>query len=266
MVLLRSRAVLPRHTAVPSLALDDPAAYPTLEACAGTPIVAGNRLELLLNGQEIFPARLAVIAAAEGSITFAPYYYARSAIGHQLAEALAARSRAGVRVNVLLDRIGALGIPREYVQTMRRAGCRVAMFRPLRQALRSGRINNRNHRRILVVDGRLGITGGSGIGPRWKGDGRTAEHWRDTDVRVEGPVVASLQAVFARDWLEATGEVLGGVSYFPGVGHRGNVVARSSPRPRPSATWRSTRCSCSPSPRPGARSPSPTPTSCRTRC
>jgi cardiolipin synthase len=136
-----------------------------------------------------------------------------------------------VGVNVLLDAFGALNMPSEYVDLMRASGCHVAFFRPLSQfAIR--RYNNRNHRRIVVIDGRLGFTGGSGVSRKWMGNGRVPDHWRDTDVRLEGPVVEYLQAAFAENWLEATGMVLGGEAYFPRpIEPRGQVhvqVVRSS--------------------------------------
>ena len=120
---------------------------------------------------------------------------------------------------------------------MTRAGCQVFTFRPLSPLVALspfgfGKSNNRNHRRILVVDGRVGFTGGMGVSPKWLGNGRTEGHWRQTDVRLEGPVVASLQGAFVESWLEATGQVLGGAPYFPPLSRRGSVVAqvvRSSP-------------------------------------
>jgi cardiolipin synthase A/B len=115
---------------------------------------------------------------------------------------------------------------------MRRSGCHVVYFRPL-NPLRLLSLNYRNHRRIVVVDGRVGFTGGAGVSRKWMGDGRTERHWRDTDVRVEGPVVEYLQAGFAENWLEATGEVLGGEAYFPSLatpaGPTYAQVVRSSP-------------------------------------
>jgi cardiolipin synthase A/B len=128
-------------------------------------------------------------------------------------------------------------MPVEYRETMTRAGCQVATFRPLSPlsllaAVGFGRANKRNHRRILVVDGRVGFTGGSGLSPKWMGDGRTKGHWRETDVRVEGPVVASLQGAFVENWLDATSNVLGGESYFPRPPRSGSVsaqIVRSSP-------------------------------------
>jgi cardiolipin synthase A/B len=220
------------HVSLPTLRLGEPSFFPTLEAYAGAPIVGGNTVEILLNGEHIFPAVLAGIRSAQRTITYAQYYYADGPVARDIAEALAERCRAGVGVNVLLDAFGSLSIPGEYLATMRASGCHVVWFRPLSQYV-FRRYYHRNHRRILVVDGRVGFTGGAGVSRKWMGNGRTEDHWRDTDVRVEGPVVEYMQAAFVEQWLEATGMVLGGEAYFPRpIESRGQVhaqVARSSP-------------------------------------
>ena len=220
------------HVALPPLRLGEPSFFPTLEAYAGSPIVGGNAVEVLLNGEQIFPTVLTGIRAAQRTITYAQYHFEDGPVARDIAEALADRCQAGVGVSVLLDAFGSLHMPREYVERMRDAGCHVVWFRPLsRYVFR--RYYHRNHRRILVVDGRVGFTGGAGVSRKWMGNGRIEHHWRDTDVRVEGPVVEYLQAAFAENWLEATGMVLGGEAYFPRPAEpRGQVhaqVARSSP-------------------------------------
>jgi cardiolipin synthase len=214
-------ARVPSHFAVPQLAVADPAFIPTIEAYAIAPVGSGNTVDVLLNGDQIFPALLAAIRSARETITYAQYFYEEGPIAREIAEAFAERCRAGA----------------EYRETMTRAGCQVATFRPLSPlslvaVFGVGRANKRNHRRILVVDGRIGFTGGSGVSPKWMGDGRTRDHWRDTDVRVEGPVVASLQGAFVENWLDATNDVLGGESYFPRPSRPGAVsaqIVRSSP-------------------------------------
>jgi cardiolipin synthase len=221
------------HLAVPPLALglsDDLRA--TMEAYGQSPIVGGNRVDILLNGEQIFPAILEAIGSARTSITYAQYTFEDGPVARDVAGALADRCRAGVKVHVLLDGVGSLSMPPEHSEAMTRAGCHVVSFRPLGPfTLR--RANNRNHRRVLVIDGRVGFTGGSGVSRLWMGNGRIANHWRDTDVRLEGPVVAYLQGAFAENWLEATGTLLGGESYFPrSLAPRGQVsvqVVRSSP-------------------------------------
>jgi phosphatidylserine/phosphatidylglycerophosphate/cardiolipin synthase-like enzyme len=221
---------------LPQLAAADPSFLLTLEAYTSA-AHAGNSVDVLLNGDQIFPAALEAIRSARKTITYAQYFYEEGSIGVELMEAFAERCRAGVQTHILLDGFGTLMIPAQYRDSMTSAGCEVSTFRPLNPLVLLspfgfGRGNNRNHRRILVVDGRVGFAGGVGVSPKWRGNGRTKGHWRQTDVRIEGPVVASLQAAFVQNWLEATGNVLGGELYFPPLARRGPVVAqvvRSSP-------------------------------------
>jgi cardiolipin synthase len=220
------------HIQLPSIALGEPSFFPTLEAYAQAPIVGGNRIDLFTSGDTLFPAMLDAIRSAEKTISYAQYTYEEGPIAQDFAEALAERCRANVTVNVLLDGIGSLNMPPEYRTVMTEAGCHVVTFRPL-GPFTLGRANNRNHRRLLIVDGRVGFTGSSGIGKAWMGDGHTKEHWRNTDMRIEGSAVAYLQGAFAENWLEATGAVLGGEDFFPrSIGPQGQVYAqvlRSSP-------------------------------------
>jgi cardiolipin synthase A/B len=220
------------HLHLPTVTIDQPEFRATVVGYTGSAIVSGNRVDLLFNGQDIFPAKLAAIRGAKTSINYAQYVFEEGDNAAAVAEALAERCRAGVTVNVLLDAFGSLLMPSPYRQTLDDAGCRVASYRPLKP-FALDRYNFRNHRRILVVDGRIGVTGGSGTSGKWSGDGRQKGHWRDTDVRVEGPVVEQLQGAFAENWLEATGFALGGKTYFPQPAvARGAIAAqavRSSP-------------------------------------
>jgi cardiolipin synthase len=217
---------------LPALQAGDPTFSATLAAYSGSAVVSGNRVEILLNGDEIFPAKLRTIRSARKNINYAQYVFDEGQPSVDIANALAERCRAGVTVNLLLDGVGTLTMPEEYRQLMRQAGCRIETFRPL-NPFAFDRLNYRNHRRILVVDGRVGITGGSGTSGKWGGNGQTEDHWRDTDVWVEGPVVEQLQGAFAENWLEATGVALGGSDYFPRpLASKGGVAAqavRSSP-------------------------------------
>ena len=219
------------HFALPDLAMGDPAFGPTIEAYTGTRVVGGNTVDVLLNGDEIFPAILAAIRSAESTITYAQYFYEQGEMPEQIAVAFAERCRAGVRAHILLDGFGSLLMPAKYRETMADAGCEVVTFRPLSPLVLLspfglGRENNRSHRRILVVDGRVGFTGGVGVSPKWLGNGRRKGYWRQTDVRIEGPAVASLQGAFVENWLEATGNVLGGSAYYSRPTSRGSVTAQ----------------------------------------
>ena len=220
------------HVQLPDLQLGEPSFFPTMEAYTSAPITARNAVDFLLNGEEIFPALIDAVRSARTSITYAQYYFEDGLVARDLVNALAERCRAGVDSSILLDSFGSLDMPGAYVDQLKTAGCRVEIFRPL-SPLDWNRSNKRNHRRVLVVDGRVGFTGGSGVSRKWMGNGRVENHWRDTDVRVRGPVVEYLQGAFAENWLEATGVVLGGDAYFPRpLAPAGEVyaqVVRSSP-------------------------------------
>jgi cardiolipin synthase A/B len=220
------------HVMLPNVQLGEPSFFPTLEAYASAPITARNSVRVLLNGEEIFPAMIEAIRSARTSITYAQYDFEDGPVARDMIEAMAERCRAGVGVSILLDSFGALDMPGEYVDRLKTSGCHVVMFRPL-SPIRWDRTNRRNHRRILVIDGRIGFTGGSGVSRKWMGNGRTENHWRDTDVRVQGPIVEYLQGAFAENWLEATGIVLGGDGYYPRpvppAGDAYAQVVRSSP-------------------------------------
>jgi cardiolipin synthase len=185
-----------------------------VEALTGAPIARGSEVELLVNGDRIFPAYLETIDQAECSLNLLTYAYWRGDIAEDVADALCRAAARGVRCNVLLDAVGAAKMNRELVRKMEDAGVHVTYFRPPKPyAVR--RITNRTHRKLLVADGRVGMTGGVGIAEEWTGDAEDPGHWRDTHVRVRGPVVRGLQGAFAENWLEATGDVLAGEDYLP---------------------------------------------------
>jgi cardiolipin synthase len=201
------------------------------------PIMGGNKIDVLLNGEQTFPAMLKAIRGARRSITYAQYLYQDGAIAYELAEAFAERCRAGLTVKLLLDSHGGGKIPEDIPQLLTDAGCQLEWFRRVRlfrfiTPWELLNYNYRNHRRILVIDGILGFTGGHGVAEEWTGDGRTEGKWRDTDVRVEGPIVQQLQAAFVESWRDTTGHVLGGDLYFPALKPVGKVnaqVVKSSP-------------------------------------
>jgi cardiolipin synthase len=180
----------------------------------GPPIIDGNRYQTLVNGDQIFPSMLEAIASARQTITFESYIYWSGAIGKSFADALSERARAGVKVNVLLDWAGSQKMDAALLDELKAAGVQLERFHePKWYAL--GRMNNRTHRKLLIVDGRVGFTGGVGIAPQWEGNAQDSEHWRDSHFRVEGPVVSQMQSVFVDNWTKASGEVLHGAAYFP---------------------------------------------------
>ena len=191
----------------------------------GPGIVGGNRVQELLNGEQIFPAMLAAIRSAQRTITFETYIYWSGDIGREFAEALAERSRVGVKVHVLLDWVGSAKIDASFLEQMKSAGVEIEKFhKPEWHTL--ARMNNRTHRKLLVIDGSTGFTGGVGIAPKWTGSGQDAEHWRDSHFRIEGPAVAQMQAVFMDNWLKITGKVMHGESYFPALQTMGSSDAQ----------------------------------------
>ncbi len=198
----------------------------------GPPIIEGNQVEVLLNGDQIFPAMLSAINGAQHTITFETYIYWSETIGKEFADALIARARAGVKVHVMLDFIGSIKMDDASMAAMREAGIKLERFhKPVWWKLT--KLNNRTHRKVLVIDGKVGFTGGVGIADQWRGKGQDQQHWRDTHFKVEGPVVGQMQAVFADNWTKATGIVLDGPHYFPALSARGEHAAQmfsSSPQ------------------------------------
>lgn len=202
--------------------LNVPAMAVSLAANLGTPVVAGNRAALLVNGAEIFPSMLGAIRSAEETISFLTYIYWQGEIARQFASELAAACRRGVETRVLIDAFGGHKMDPALVGEMRDAGCQVAWFHPLHwYTLR--RFNHRTHRKVLVVDGRIGYTGGVGIATEWTGDADEAGHWRDDHFRIEGSIVRYLQGAFSQNWGTATGEVLAGPRLFPAIEAAGSV-------------------------------------------
>ena len=191
----------------------------------GPPVLGGNSYHVLLNGDEIFPALLAAIAGAKQTINFETYIYWSGAIGKRVADALAGRAKAGVEVNVLLDWVGSQKMDAALLEELQAAGVGVKKFHPPHWS-HLGQLNNRTHRKLLVVDGTIGFTGGVGIAEEWTGDAQDADHWRDTHFEVRGPVVAQMQSVFLDNWIKATGKVLHGPEYFPEIVPTGDGSAQ----------------------------------------
>ena len=214
------------------LALHDPTFERCMAHLLGPPLVGGNRVTSLLNGDEIFPAILAAIRSAKATITFETYIYWSGQVGREFADALIERAKAGVRVHVLLDWIGSNKIDPAELRELEDAGVQVERYRPLRWYSLS-RMNSRTHRKILVVDGRLGFIGGIGIADQWSGHAQSPDHWRDSHFQLEGPAVAHLQAAFADNWMKTRADVFNAASYFPAlapVGESRAQVFKSSPR------------------------------------
>ena len=192
----------------------DPQFRRAMNVLLGPQMLPGNRVEALRNGERIFPSMLEAIRGAKRTITFETYVYYSGRIGAEFSRALAERAKAGVKVHVIFDAVGAGKIDDEFIEEMKAAGVAVESYNPFRWYTLAS-MNNRTHRKLLVVDGRIGFTGGAGIADEWAGDARDRSEWRDTHFRIEGPAVAQLQAAFMENWIEITGQVLHGEAYFP---------------------------------------------------
>jgi cardiolipin synthase len=206
----------------------DPQFARTMGSLLGPALISGNAVRTLRNGNEIFPAMLEAIGQARQTITFETYIYWSGTVGKRFADALAERARAGVKVHVLVDWLGSGRIDRAYLQEMRDAGAQVVEYHPVHLLDPSTirQLDHRTHRKILVVDGLIGFTGGVGIGDEWLGHADSPQHWRDNHYLVEGPAVAQLQAVFMDNWMQTTGCVLHGVDYFPPLENAGDAAAQ----------------------------------------
>lgn len=190
----------------------------------GPAILPGNKVTALQDGDEIFPDMLAAIASAQRSITFETYIYWSGAVGQQFADALTERARAGVRVLVTVDWLGSVKMDDALLDQIRAGGVRVEKYRPLNW-YNLDRVNKRTHRKLLVIDGRIGYTGGVGIADQWSGKGQNPDHWRDSHFRIEGPAVAQLQAAFNDNWIKMTGTTLTGEAFFPTLPAAGDSPA-----------------------------------------
>jgi cardiolipin synthase A/B len=203
----------------------DPAFLRSMGVLLGPPLAPGNRVDTLINGDQIFPAMLAAIRSAKKTITLETYIYWSGEVGKQFSAALAERARSGVKVHILVDWAGSHKMDQASRNEMGRAGAVILRYHEPRW-YRFKYLNNRTHRKLLVIDGTVGFTGGVGIADNWGGNAQDKDHWRDTHYRVEGPVVAQLQAAFADNWTQASGDVLHGDDYFPALSPRGTAPAQ----------------------------------------
>ena len=205
---------------------------PSIVGMTGTGFRRGTKVDLLNNGDEFYPAMLEAIAGARASITIEAYIYWQGRIGLQFARALAERASAGVSVKILLDAVGSSTIGTEILKILGDGGCQLAWFNPIHW-YSLGRFNYRTHRKSLIIDGHIGFTGGAGIADQWCGNAQDADHWRDMQIRLEGPGVTPLQTGFAQNWLQTTSELVSGLRFFPEEQAAGDMAVHtmlSSPR------------------------------------
>ena len=207
--------------------------YPTADAqflremgvMLGPSIVPGNKVSVLEDGDQIFPAMLDAIRGARRTVTFETYIWWSGDIAVEFSRALCERAKAGVAVNVTVDWAGSIKMDSSMLKDMQDCGVHIVRYRPLHW-YNLGRLNNRTHRKLLIVDGRVGFTGGVGIGDPWLGHAQDPDHWHDLHFRVEGPVVAQMQTAFLDNWMKVTGEVSHDETYFPRLDAVGDVDAQ----------------------------------------
>jgi cardiolipin synthase len=211
-----------RVVSLPLIGRDLDAFLRALHGAAGDSVVDGNTVEVFQNGDEIFPPMLAAIHESQSTIHFSTFVYWAGAVPKEFAQALSDAAQRGVMVRLVLDSEGTEPMPRELVDQMVAAGCKVTWFRRA-QWYDWMKYNHRTHRRLLVVDGTIGFTGGVGIADEWTGHAQSPEHWRDTHVRLTGPIVAALQSAFTDNWNQSTEELLLDARDYPKLAATGNV-------------------------------------------
>ncbi|MER9318508.1 phospholipase D-like domain-containing protein [Mesorhizobium sp. M0659] len=192
----------------------DPQFARTMSSFSQGQMFRTNAVETLVNGDMIFPSMLEGVRAARSTIDVETYIYWSGAVGYEFATALAAKAKQGVEVRVLVDWVGSFPFDEDLIHVMTSAGVRFERYRPIHWYT-IDRVNNRTHRKLLVVDGRVAFTGGVGIADNWRGNARSPDEWRDTHYRIEGPAVSAFQAAFGQNWLGTTGETLQGEKFYP---------------------------------------------------
>jgi cardiolipin synthase len=203
----------------------DPQFTRSMGSLLGTALLAGNSVTELLNGDEIFPPMLEAIRGAQQTITFETFIYWSGDIGRQFADALSERARAGVKVRILLDWVGSVKMDEETIEQLRQSGCEVVRYHAPKW-YHLTRMNNRTHRKLLIVDGKIGFTGGVGIGDEWTGNAQDPQHWRDTHFKVLGPVVAQMQSVFMINWIKTRATVEHTSDFYPALEPAGEHYAQ----------------------------------------
>jgi cardiolipin synthase len=209
-----------------TFSVHDPEFFGSALALSDPVLIGGNKIELLANGDEYFPAMLKAIGAAEKTVNFASYILHSDEVGRRFRDAFCERARAGVEVRILVDGIGSgWSLDNSDAKMMQEAGCKFAYYHPT-LSWRIDRTNRRSHRRVLVVDGKIGFIGSAGFSRKWAGHAQDKYHWRDTQARIEGPLVAKLQWAFEEHWVKTFGETISGVGHFPQLREAGDLKAQ----------------------------------------
>ena len=213
-----------RHFVQAHYSVSEPEFSNSISHVLGPPLVEGNQIDVLVNGDQVFPAMLAAIRGAQKSITLETFIWKSGEVTREFAAALSERAQAGVKVHILVDTMGSSKFSRRDIRQLRKAGAEFVKFNfPL--PLKLLRINHRTHRKIMVVDGKIGFTGGVCLADEWQGNADPG-HWRDTHFRIQGPVVAQMQTAFLDNWLQARSQILHGENYFPQLHTAGPTSAQ----------------------------------------
>jgi cardiolipin synthase len=205
----------------------DPAFRTGMDGLIGRPFIGGNKIETLVNGVQIFPAMLDAIHSAKQTITFETYIWSKGKISEQFKEAFCERARAGVKVDVVIDGLGSFRLSHEDFEELKAAGVHIVKFQRDKWYDVHFQMNHRTHRKVMVIDGKIGFIGGSCVHDAWLGNAETPEQWRDNHFKIEGPAVTHLQGIFANNWRQTTGEVLEGTNFFPQLKPVGNLLVQS---------------------------------------
>lgn len=214
-----------QHRIEPTFTVADPQFARAASNLLSRPLCGGNKIETLINGRRYFPAMLEAISSAQHSISFESFIFASGEIGKAFSEALIERCKAGVRVNVLCDFVGSWKMRKTHLQQLIDAGVRVELYRPPRISTLM-HFTNRTHRKILVIDGKVAFTGGTGIADEWDGDADREDRWRDNQYRITGPIVSDVQGAFMDNWMQTHAEVLKDEAFFPELKEEGNMKAQ----------------------------------------
>lgn len=194
----------------------------TMGQLLGPPLLPGNKITILQNGDEIFPAMLEGIRSAKRTITFENFLLKEGEVWSEFAAALAERARAGVKVHFLQDALGSNCLHGREMKLLKRSGVEVEIFR----FYQLSQMNYRTHRKLLTIDGKIGFIGGVGIADAWRGDGKTRGLWRESHYRLDGPVVAQVQQAFIDNWMQTRAVVLHGDEYFPALSEAGSETGQ----------------------------------------
>jgi|ERR1043166_2029779 cardiolipin synthase len=214
-----------RHQIIASYSVHDPAFRESISHLVSAPLLPSNSIVTLINGQEMFPAMLEAIRGAKESITMENFIFRSGELSAQFVPALVEKAHAGVNVHVIMDSLGCSRLKQSELDQLEKAGVQFVKYNRT-EWHKLLRVNHRDHRKILVVDGRIGFTGGACLADEWMGNADSKTHWRDTQFRIEGPAVAQLQGVFVANWIVTQGRVLHGSNYFPVQKPAGTILAR----------------------------------------